>query len=66
MATQKEIKEHLEIALKEVGKIKPWFDEEVNEWILATPIIQWNMEENPLRKSLKIIQNIYANSSDKD
>lgn len=33
MATTKEIKEHLEIALKEVGKIKPWFDEEVNEWV---------------------------------
>lgn len=33
MATTKEIKEHLEIALKEVGKIEPWFDEEVNEWI---------------------------------
>ncbi len=33
MATTKEIKEHLEIALKEIGKIRPWFDEEVNEWI---------------------------------
>ncbi len=35
MATTKEIKEHLEIALKEVGKIKPWFDKEVNEWIFC-------------------------------
>jgi hypothetical protein len=33
MATAKEIKEHLEIALTEVGEIKPWFDEEVNEWV---------------------------------
>lgn len=33
MATRKEIKEHLEIALKEIGNIKPWFDEEVNEWV---------------------------------
>lgn len=33
MATRKEIKEHLEIALKEIGAIRPWFDEEVNEWI---------------------------------
>lgn len=33
MATKKEIKEHLEVALKEIGTIKPWFDEEVNEWI---------------------------------
>lgn len=37
MATTKEIKEHLEIALKEVGKIKPWFDEDVNEWIFSHP-----------------------------
>jgi hypothetical protein len=37
MATAKEIKEHLEIALEEVGNIKPWFDEEVNEWIFSHP-----------------------------
>ena len=37
MATTKEIKEHLEIALKEVGRITPWFDEEVNEWIFSHP-----------------------------
>lgn len=33
MASRKEIKEHLEIALQEVGPIKPWFDREVGEWI---------------------------------
>jgi hypothetical protein len=33
MASRKEIKEHLDIALKEIGNIKPWFDGEVNEWI---------------------------------
>lgn len=33
MAARKEIKEHLGIALKEIGTIKPWFDEGVNEWI---------------------------------
>lgn len=37
MATRKEIKEHIEIALKEIGNIKPWFDEEVNEWIFSHP-----------------------------
>lgn len=37
MATTKEIKEHLEIALNEVGKIEPWFDTEVNEWIFSHP-----------------------------
>lgn len=35
MATAKEIKEQLNIALKEIGEIKPWFDEEVNEWIFS-------------------------------
>ena len=37
MATAKEIKEHLEIALKEVGNIKPWFDKDVNEWVFSHP-----------------------------
>lgn len=37
MATTKEIKKNLEIALKEVGNIKPWFDKEVNEWIFFHP-----------------------------
>ncbi len=37
MASAKEIKEHLNIALQEVGRIKPWFDEEVNEWIFSHP-----------------------------
>lgn len=37
MASRKEIKEQLEIALKEVGKIKPWFDKDVNEWIFSHP-----------------------------
>jgi len=37
MATPKEIKEHLTIALEEIGKIKPWFDEDVQEWIFSHP-----------------------------
>lgn len=35
MATKKKIEEHLKIALAEVGKIKPWFDKEVNCWIFS-------------------------------
>lgn len=35
MATKKEIDIHLKIALDEIGKIKPWFDEEVNEWVFS-------------------------------
>ena len=37
MATKKEIKEHLTIALEEIGEIKPWFDEEVNAWVFSHP-----------------------------
>lgn len=37
MAAAKEIKEHLEMALKEVGKITPWLDEDVNEWVFNHP-----------------------------
>lgn len=37
MATAKDIKKHLEVALKEVGRIKPWFDKDVNEWIFSHP-----------------------------
>ena len=37
MATTKEIKEHLEIALKEIGKIKPKFDSDVQEWVFKHP-----------------------------
>ncbi len=33
MATAKEVKEHLTIALLEVGKIIPWFDKEVDAWV---------------------------------
>jgi len=33
MAAKKEIKEHLKIALQEIGDINPWFDNEFNTWI---------------------------------
>jgi hypothetical protein len=35
MASKKEIEEHLKIALAEVGKIKPWFDKDVNGWVFS-------------------------------
>ena len=35
MATQKEVEEHLKIALKEVGKIKPWFEKDVDAWVFS-------------------------------
>lgn len=37
MATAKEVKEHLKIALAEIGKIEPWFDKEVDAWVFGHP-----------------------------
>jgi hypothetical protein len=37
MAIKKEIEEHLKKALDEVGKIKPWFDKDVNAWVFGHP-----------------------------
>lgn len=37
MATKKKIKEHLQLALQEIGKIKPWFDREYKTWIFSHP-----------------------------
>lgn len=37
MASKKEIKKHLKLALQEVGKINPWFDNEFNTWIFSHP-----------------------------
>ena len=35
MASKKEIEKHLKTALKEIGKVQPWFDKEVNAWIFS-------------------------------
>lgn len=35
MATKKEIKEHLKMALKEIGPIKPWFDKDYKTWVFS-------------------------------
>ncbi len=37
MATKKEIKEHLKIALEEVGTITPWFDKNYTSWVFSHP-----------------------------
>lgn len=37
MATKKEIKEHLKIALKEVGPIEPWFEKIYKTWVFSHP-----------------------------
>jgi hypothetical protein len=36
MASAKEIEKELAIALKEVGKIQPWFDAELNDWVFSS------------------------------
>ncbi len=28
------VDEHLKIALQEIGPIKPWFDHEVQDWVI--------------------------------
>lgn len=38
MATKKEIKKQLSIALQEVGEIKPWFDKDVNSWVFENKL----------------------------
>jgi len=35
MASAKEIEKHLEIALKEIGAIKPWYDRAFKSWIFS-------------------------------
>ncbi len=35
MASKKEIEEHLKIAIAEIGKVKPWFDKDVNAWVFS-------------------------------
>lgn len=37
MATKKEIKDHLKIALNEVGNIEPWFDKDYKTWVFSDP-----------------------------
>lgn len=34
---EKKIGDHLQIALKEVGQIKPWYDPEVSCWVFEHP-----------------------------
>jgi hypothetical protein len=38
MATEKEIKQQIKLALKEVGAIIPWYDKEVSCWIFSHPL----------------------------
>lgn len=35
---EKELKKEVEMALAEIGPIKPWFDKEVNAWVFEHPL----------------------------
>lgn len=35
MATKKEIKEHLKMALEEISQIEPWFDNDYKMWVFS-------------------------------
>jgi hypothetical protein len=37
ISKEKEMKENLEKVLREIGPIKPWFDNSINEWIFCHP-----------------------------
>lgn len=38
MASKREIDQHLEIALKEIGEITPWYDKRFSAWIFEHPL----------------------------
>lgn len=38
MATKKEIEEQVNIALQEIGEVKPWFDKNYNAWLFEHPL----------------------------
>ncbi len=42
----KEIKHELKIALKEIGKIKPWFNKEYRVWLFSHPLYPVECEGN--------------------
>ncbi len=37
MASKKELRKHLKLALEEIGEIKPWYDKKFHAWIFAHP-----------------------------
>lgn len=37
-ASKEEIEIHLQIALEEIGDIKPWFDKNINCWVFEHPL----------------------------
>ncbi len=53
MATKKEVEEQVKIALKEIGKIQPWFDKRFNAWIFEHPSYPIGCEGNSPEEVIK-------------
>ena len=53
MATKKEIDKHLKIALKEIGEIKPWFDEDVQAYVFEHPSYPVEYAGESVKKVIK-------------
>jgi len=52
MAT-KEIKKQMEIALAEIGKIKPWFDKDFNVWVFSSELYPVECEGKSAEEVIK-------------
>lgn len=53
MATKKEIEEQINVALKEIGEVKPWFDKKFNAWIFEHPAYPVGCEGNSSAEVIK-------------
>lgn len=53
MATKKEVDKHLKMALDEIGKIEPWFDEDVNAWVFEHPLYPVGYAGNTSQEVIK-------------
>lgn len=53
MATKKEIEEQVNIALREIGEIKPWFDKNFKTWIFEHPAYPVGCEGKSSREVVK-------------
>jgi hypothetical protein len=53
MATAKEIKKHLDIALQEIGVIKPWYNRKFKNWIYHNPSYPVEYTGNSKEEAIK-------------
>lgn len=53
MATKKEIEKELQIAFKEIGEIKPWYDKKFHTWIFEHASYPIGCEGNSAEEVIK-------------